>query len=305
MPAFGSKRVDQISMQMINAWKMGLWNRDGRSRKGLSRVTLNQILQTLRGIFDHAVEAEYLRRTPAGRQQVPGIRKQRKPGRHAEAIEKAAALTEEQAAATILKSTPGLFQTFIMTALCTGARSGELLGARWRSLDLDAGMLHIEGSLSRIPGEKGPNGRAKYGSATPHNGPPKSDSSRRSLELPAELVRVLKAWKGEPASAVQAAGCVRVLEQHREAAAPRLSDEGAACRVRTCGGSQDQPARVPTQLRIDPDRAGEARHAGGGTARAQGRRIKRYAHWFKGTSSRSTMEELAGAMLSPTKVVGR
>jgi integrase len=167
-------------------------------------------------------------------------------------------------------------------------------------------MLHIEESLSRIPGEKGPNGRAKYGSPKPHDGPPKSDASRRSLELPAELVRALKAWKvsrhplfKQPDAYVFSSSTGKPL--HRayltkglhaacdRAGAPKIGLHGCRHSFASILIARGKP---PTQV---------AELLGHADAKIT---IEKYAHWFKGASSRSTMEEIAGAMLSPTAVVG-
>jgi integrase len=55
-------------------------------------------------------------------------------------------------------------------ALMTGMRQGELLGLRWRDVDLEQGFLHVRQTLKSLPGE-------------PVFGPPKSASSRRFMPL--------------------------------------------------------------------------------------------------------------------------
>jgi integrase len=66
--------------------------------------------------------------------------------------------------------------------LYTGARLGELLGARWADVDLDAGTFVVQQTLER-------SGRS------PQFGTPKSKRSRRTIPLPPELVTILRAWK--------------------------------------------------------------------------------------------------------------
>jgi integrase len=61
----------------------------------------------------------------------------------------------------------------IMLAVHTGLRKGELLGLRWRDLDLDAGRLTVARSYQ----------------ATPKSG------KARHLRLPSELVPILRAWR--------------------------------------------------------------------------------------------------------------
>jgi integrase len=70
-------------------------------------------------------------------------------------------------------------RTFLKVAALTGLRSSELLGLRWSDLDLKAGELHVRQRADR------------YGVI----GPPKTDSSRRTVPLGPDLVLALKQWK--------------------------------------------------------------------------------------------------------------
>jgi integrase len=65
-------------------------------------------------------------------------------------------------------------------ALLTGMRRGELIGLRWRDLDLDRGILAVRRTLSR-----------GHGSAL-IAGEPKTASGRRQIALPASAVDVLR-----------------------------------------------------------------------------------------------------------------
>lgn len=64
---------------------------------------------------------------------------------------------------------PDRLYPFWRLACMTGMRRGELLGLRWSNLDLDASMILVEGT--------------------------KTDSSRRSVDIDAETVAVLRTWK--------------------------------------------------------------------------------------------------------------
>ncbi len=64
-------------------------------------------------------------------------------------------------------------------AAATGMRRGELLGLRWRDVDLDANRLSVRQQVSR--------GRRGWGF-----GPPKSEKSKRSIDLDAETVELLR-----------------------------------------------------------------------------------------------------------------
>lgn len=68
--------------------------------------------------------------------------------------------------------------------LYTGARLGELLGARWADVDLDTGTIIVQQTLEK-------SGKA------PRFGTPKSKKSRRAIPLPPELGAILRLWKAQ------------------------------------------------------------------------------------------------------------
>jgi integrase len=68
-------------------------------------------------------------------------------------------------------------------ALTTGLRQGELFGLRWADVDLDNGTLHVKGAINQD----------LDGALVLTD--PKTESSRRIVELPPSVVSVLKALK--------------------------------------------------------------------------------------------------------------
>jgi integrase len=76
------------------------------------------------------------------------------------------------------------YHALLATAIYTGLRQGELLGLRWRDLDLDAGVFVVQQTLE------------KAGTA-PIFGTPKTPQSRRTVPLSPELVLLLRQWKAK------------------------------------------------------------------------------------------------------------
>lgn len=66
-----------------------------------------------------------------------------------------------------------------IVALTTGLRRGELLGMRWRDIDLERGMLNIQQSLIAVGGER-------------YFEPPKTATGRRAVALSPECIAMLK-----------------------------------------------------------------------------------------------------------------
>jgi integrase len=73
------------------------------------------------------------------------------------------------------------WRPFIVTAIFTGMRLGELRGLRWSDVDLYAGVIHVR---QRADGW----GRM---------GPPKSKAGKRDIPLAPIVVNTLKAWRDE------------------------------------------------------------------------------------------------------------
>ena len=87
----------------------------------------------------------------------------------------------------------------VLLSLYTGLRVGEVSALVWRDLDLGAGILKISHTLQRISTF----GEDRSGKRTLlQYTPPKSESSRREIPLPAFLVRLLQSTykKEEPAA---------------------------------------------------------------------------------------------------------
>lgn len=91
-------------------------------------------------------------------------------------------LSEVVAFLSMAKESGNRYYPLFAALLYTGARLGELLGARWTDTDLDAGTIVVQQTLEK-------SGR------NPRFGTPKSKKSRRIIPLHTELVPILKTWK--------------------------------------------------------------------------------------------------------------
>jgi integrase len=98
-------------------------------------------------------------------------------------------LSTDEVRRLLAAARPGFYRTFFLTAVLTGARVGELTGLVWNDVDLEAGTLAIRRSVSWAKA-RGTTGRAK-----PRLYQPKTTNSRRTIQLPVELVSALRRWK--------------------------------------------------------------------------------------------------------------
>jgi len=89
-------------------------------------------------------------------------------------------LTSEQSRELIDTAKGYRIETFIILALATGARHGELLSLRWEDVDLERAVMHIRHTMHRVSG---------YGYV---ENTPKTKSGRRMVTLPDFAVEALR-----------------------------------------------------------------------------------------------------------------
>jgi integrase len=78
----------------------------------------------------------------------------------------------------------------------TGVRRGELLGLRWRDLDLDNGVLHVRQTLVRVRNHEATEDNRKTRLIFQE---PKTEQSRRTIPIPEEIIEALKRHKARQA----------------------------------------------------------------------------------------------------------
>jgi integrase len=96
-------------------------------------------------------------------------------------------LDEDAAVAVLeaLESEPLKYQVMVHMALCLGCRRGELVALHWRNINLETGMVKIEHSAYKLPGED-----VKLKD-------PKNKSSLRNVILPTYCCDLLKIYRSE------------------------------------------------------------------------------------------------------------
>ena len=174
--------IASVKTSAVQAWLLGLrsqgrltWqkNADGkrvlvRGQGGLSVASLRYIRSAMHQAFAAAVTDGLLSRNPIDAVRLPQVRQA-----------KVSPMTIAEIRAVIEASRGHRLHAFFVLALTTGARAGELLGARWEDFDLDAGRWEIKHTLQRVKGK---------GLVL---GPPKTETSERTVRLPAAAVAAL------------------------------------------------------------------------------------------------------------------
>lgn len=168
IPALGRIPLTRLTAQDIEAYyatALTSGRKDGKG--GLAPRTVLYHHRILSEALDHAVRTNQMARNPAKLADPP------RPKRP-----EVSTLVAEDVPRLLQAAAESSHFALYVTALYTGARMGELLGLRWRNVDLGAGRIMIVESLQR----DGSRWRLTE---------PKSARSRRQIVLPQALVACL------------------------------------------------------------------------------------------------------------------
>ena len=130
VPFFGQMKLDRIGPAEIEAFKAR------KLAEGQSQKSINNMLTAVRKLLNLAVEWEVIPRAP----RVRAFRFKN------EFITEDQFLSFEEADRVVRAAAPE-WRPFIVTALKTGLRVGELLALRWEDVDLVAGQLVVRRTL--------------------------------------------------------------------------------------------------------------------------------------------------------------
>lgn len=121
LPAFGSTRVDRISVEQIDRWQ------DNLSADGYSNHTVRRLVTTLGNVLDFARRRKMIPTNPVSDVEKPSARRRREP----------IILTRAQVYKLADAAETADETNLILTAAFTGARISELFGLRWQNVHLD------------------------------------------------------------------------------------------------------------------------------------------------------------------------
>jgi integrase len=142
IPAFGKRRLDQIDERMIDAYKVEKLEQISARGKPLNPKTINNQLKVLGRMLRVARKWKLIKDIPD-----IGLLKVRKSDFDFLDFEEAEAFI-----ASAAEHAPE-WHSFVVVAMRTGLRVGELVALRWREdIDLDRGRLRVQQSYHRVNG---------------------------------------------------------------------------------------------------------------------------------------------------------
>jgi integrase len=173
-------RIGELPMIAVRAQRMKdvyaelLQRGRKRSRKGsfgLHPQSVLHIHRVAHGMFSDAVDAQLIDTNPCAnisRKRLPKV-----------PVSPQRCLDEEEARRLLKAAENTPLHAFVTLGLYTGARAGELVSLSWPNCDLDNGRITIAF------------GQARDGSLSS----PKTDRSRRTIQIPPAAVSILRVYK--------------------------------------------------------------------------------------------------------------
>lgn len=143
IPFFGFFKLSDIKTQAIEKYKNkrseeydGRQKEDAEERRVISGATINREVALLKTILNKAVEWEKIEDSPLKWKRVKKFAENGRE-RYLSKTEKAKLFIEASSSSPYLKN-------FLILAINTGLRKGEILGLRWRDVELASGEIVLE-----------------------------------------------------------------------------------------------------------------------------------------------------------------
>jgi integrase len=168
LPFLGNVKLQDLKPAHLSRWYAQLLENGNRRGGPLNPVTIKFASRVLHRALAIAVQDEIITRNPCSIRSAPKVER------------KEVQILSPEEVTRLLRTFRGRnLQTFVTTALATGARRGELLALRWSDVDLERGTVSIERSLEQTTAG------LRFKS-------PKTKSGRRTIGIPASVCDELR-----------------------------------------------------------------------------------------------------------------
>jgi len=177
-PAIGHLKLDKVTARHIQQFINDLFlnGKSFKNGKPISRKTVVHHLSFISNVFTYAIKMDMLCDNPCRRVTVP----------KGEVKEKEIySITELEQIFKKLASEPLKYRLFIMLAVYSGFRRGEMLGLEWKDIDFEHNVVTIR-RTSNYTSKKG-----TYTDTT------KTRKSQRSSKFPSMIMNMLRAYQIE------------------------------------------------------------------------------------------------------------
>lgn len=176
LPAMGDYEIDRIKIDTLQE----LLN--SKIKSGLSVKTVKDVMLTIKMILGYAMELELIPNR---------VFKLKYPSVNIKSTNKTEAYSVDDQKRIIqyVTENPSPRNLGILIDLCTGLRIGELCALKWENVDLDAKVIKVRKTVSRI---YDPN---EFNKTTIEFSQPKTVNSNRDIPIQKDLYVLLKKYK--------------------------------------------------------------------------------------------------------------
>jgi integrase len=137
----------------------------------MAAATVKHAYHVLKGSMDRAVQAEIIPRSPCVGIMLPKGQK------------KAPVVYDEEQIRQLIAAAKGTeMELIIDIELCLGLRRGEMLGLQWEDIDFEKNQIHVVRNRVVVDGKSVVKD-------------PKTESSRRTVDVPVQLIQKLRQHK--------------------------------------------------------------------------------------------------------------
>jgi integrase len=183
LPYLGSKRLDKIKpLDLDNLYNFLLTKPTNRKDnlgnfKTLSPASVHRVHEILSSIFNNALRWDLVPYNPCTKVVQPKYRRTKMSCYDEE--------TSKRLINTLLAKAPIKYKCFVILAILTGFRRGEIVGLHWDDIDFKNHKITVNRSAYYLSGQP-----------TSEKGP-KTDTSNRTIVVPKLCFDLLKQWRAE------------------------------------------------------------------------------------------------------------
>ena len=168
LPVFGDTYLQSLKNIDIQKWVLSLQKGSPLTGKPLAPKTIKNIVLNLSAAMKKAVMLELIPKNPCDNLTLPKLQRFEPDVYSMEEVEH------------LLNCAKGTSMYLpMMIEICLGLRRGELLALRWHHVDFDEGTVTVEENLVTVDNKR-------------ITKAPKTKSGKRSLQIPATLLHLLK-----------------------------------------------------------------------------------------------------------------
>lgn len=173
IPVFGDMYLQQVKNIDVQKWIFSLQKKSPLTGKPMAPKTIKNIFLNLSAAMKKAVMLELIPKNPCDNVTMPKLERFHPDVYSIEEVEH------------MLDCAKGTSMYLpLMIEICIGLRRGELLALKWKHIDFENGYLSVEENLVTVNNER-------------ITKAPKTQSGKRSIQIPATLLTLLRDTKTE------------------------------------------------------------------------------------------------------------